>query len=360
MTRAQQDCDESRRELDKINDELASFGADQNAKSKKVLLSMAGNNDKVLVLNIFQGWRQWFHKYKMEKDIHDKFQAEIDSAKAKLFSYKQDRVANIRNVMMRNSADAANLIMKECFKSMAKAVVDAKEEAALQENVKAASERMANMKAAQKNNAKKSMARMCAGNDASLINMVFGEWVKAMTQMKQDKEYEQAVKEQEERFAQFMKEKSEQAKGVLARMSGSSDTGIMHMAWKAWVEDHESEQKAREMEELMNGENAKFKSLNARMKENATGKAGRSIDIENDNLLMAVLMNWQIETRVQRVVTHYSGQLENKKHQLEAVQTMFTSFASQLEKGIESTPRKKDKSSKGGSSGDRKPLPAPA
>merc|ERR1711870_43752 len=81
-------------------------------------------------------------------------------------------------------------------------------------------------------------------------------------------------------------------------------------------------------------------SLNARMKENASGKAGRSIDIENDNWLMCCLMNWQIETRVQRVVSHYGGQLENKKHQLEAVQTMFQSFASQLEKGIESTPRK--------------------
>merc|ERR1712039_340225 len=277
------------------------------------------------------------------------------------FEYKAARVANIRNVMMRNSADAANLIMKECFKSMARAVQDAKEEAALQETVKAASEKMANMKAAQKDNAKKSMARMCAGNDQNLMNLCFDGWAKAIVQIKQDKDYEEAVKAQEEKFAQFMKEKSEQAKGVLARMSGSSDTGIIHMAWKAWVEDHEAEKKAREMEELMNGENAKFKSLNARMKENATGKAGRSIDIENDNLLMAILMNWQIETRVQRVVSHYSGQLESKKHQLEAVQSMFHSFASQLEKGIESTPRKKDKSSKGGSSsGDGKPPAAPA
>merc|ERR1711920_964345 len=227
--------------------------------------------------------------------------------------------------------------------------------------VKAASEKMAGLKAAQKDNAKKSMARMCAGNDQNLMNLCFDGWAKAIAEMKQEKDYEEAVKAQEEKFAQFMKEKSEQAKGVLARMSGSSDTGIIHMAWKAWVEDHEAEKKAREMEELMNGENAKFKSLNARMKENATGKAGRSIDIENDNLLMAILMNWQIETRVQRVVTHYSGQLESKKHQLEAVQSMFHSFASQLEKGIESTPRKKDKSSKGGSSsGDGKPPAAPA
>merc|ERR1712039_649609 len=87
------------------------------------------------------------------------------------FEYKAARVANIRNVMMRNSADAANLIMKECFKSMARAVQDAKEEAALQETVKAASEKMAGLKAAQKDNAKKSMARMCAGNDQNLMNL---------------------------------------------------------------------------------------------------------------------------------------------------------------------------------------------
>merc|ERR1712194_901218 len=154
------------------------------------------------------------------------------------------------------------------------------------------------------------------------------------------------------------------AKGVLARMSGSSDTGIIHMAWKAWMEDCQAEKKAKEMEELLNGQNAKFKSLNGRMKENATGKAVRSIDLENDNLLMSIFMNWQIESRVQRVVSHYGGQLENKKHQLEAVQTMFQSFASQLEKGIESTPRKEKSHKSGGKSssraaGDGKPPSVP-
>jgi len=147
------------------------------------------------------------------------------------------------------------------------------------------------------------------------------------------------VKAQEEKFQEFMKSKSDSAKGVL-RMTGSTGTGLVSMAWKAWYEDYVSEKKAKEMEELMNAESAKFKSLNARMKDNASGKATRSIDLEKENLLMSVLMNWQIETRVQRIVSHYSGQLENKKHQLEAVQTMFQSFASQLEKGIQSTPRK--------------------
>merc|ERR1719517_127362 len=99
----------------------------------------------------------------------------------------------------------------------------------------------------------------------------------------------------------------------------------------------------------MEGQKARFKHLNEKMKENAKGKSGRAIDIEQDNLLMACLMNWSIETRVQRVVAHYGGQLENKKHQLEAVQSMFQSFATQLEKGIESTPRKKEKTGKSSS-----------
>merc|ERR1712226_1116849 len=115
----------------------------------------------------------------------------------------------------------------------------------------------------------------------------------------------------------------------------------------------------------MNGQSAKFKSLNERMKDNAKGKAGRAIDIENDNLMMAIFMNWNIEARMQRVVAHYSGQLETKKTQLEAVQTMFQSFASQLEKGIESTPRGKShksgkSSSRNAQGGEGRPPAAPA
>merc|ERR1712060_1047928 len=170
-----------------------------------------------------------------------------------------------------------------------------------------------------------------------------------MQQLKQDKEFEAQVKEREEKFAQFMKTQSENAKGVLQRMTGSSDSGLIFTAWKAWKEDHEAEKKAKEMEELINGQQAKFKSLKERQSQNAKGKTGRAIDIEQDNLLMQVLMNWSIEARVQRVVAHYGGQLENKKHQLEAVQSMFQSFATQLEKGIESTPRKKEKTGKSSS-----------
>merc|ERR1712060_930070 len=140
----------------------------------------------------------------MEKDIHEKYQKQIEDATKKLYDYKQARVANIRQVMMRTSEDAANLLVKECFRMMAKSVQDSKDEKELEATVKAAADKMAGMKAAQKDNAKKSMARMCAGNDASLVSMVFQEWVKCMAQLKQDKEFEAQVKEQEERFAQFM------------------------------------------------------------------------------------------------------------------------------------------------------------
>merc|ERR1712190_623735 len=96
-------------------------------------------------------------------------------------------------------------------------------------------------------------------------SMVFQEWVKMMAQLRQEKEFEAQVKAQEEKFQEFMKSKSESAKGVLQRMTGSSDTGIMFTAWTAWVDDWNAEKKAKEMEELINGQNAKFKSLNARM-----------------------------------------------------------------------------------------------
>jgi len=352
MQNGYRDAEHARKELDQINSELKSFGSDQNEKSKRFLTSMAGNNDKVLMLTTFQGWHNWHVKYRMEKDIHDKFQNQIDNATNKLFEYKAARVANIKNVMMRTSDDAANLIVKECFKSMAKNVLDVKEEAELSKTVKDAADKMSGLKAAQKDNAKKSMARMCAGNDESLTTMVFQEWVKMVATLKQDKEMEAQVKEQEVKFAAFMKSKSDQAKGVLQRMTGSSDSGLLFTAWKAWMENYAEEKKGKEMEELMQANEAKFKNLNARMKDNAKGKSGRAIDIEQDNLLMACLMNWCTEARVQKVVAHYGGQLDNKKHQLEAVQTMFQSFASQLEKGIESTPRK-EKSHKSAKSSSR-------
>merc|ERR1712072_1113824 len=122
-------------------------------------------------------------------------------------------------------------------------------------------------------------------------------------------------------------------------MSGSSDTGLLHLVFAAWVEEWKGGQKEREMDAMMSGHDAKFKSLNMKQKASAKSVASKCHQQEEENMMMVFFYAWSMEARTEHVIKHYSGKMDQKKQQLDSVQTMFRSFANQLEQGIGNTPR---------------------
>jgi len=349
--------------LDLMNDRLGNFSQEQSKKAKGVLLSMAGNNAKTLMTSVFKAWFRWKVQYVAEKDIHEKFQKEIDDAQKKLMEYKQAQVENVRNVLMRNSEGSAKLLLGECVRLWAKDVQDEKDERELRGQMDSAKAKMGNLKAAQRDNAKKSMMRIASGNEESLKTMCMQAWMKAWDEAKRNKGFEEQVKAQEARMQKFMQEKSSKAQGVLSKMAGSSDTGVIHMTFSAWSEDVKATKKAKEVEELITSQNSKFANLNARMKDNANTTVARASELEDEGTLQAIFMNWATEAKLSRVIRHYADQMDSKKQQLEAVQSMFATFAQKLEQGMSSTPRTthKNRSSSRPERSDRQsrpPLPA--
>jgi len=104
------------------------------------------------------------------------------------------------------------------------------------------------------------------------------------------------------------------------------------------------------MEKLMAANEQKFKSLAKNQSNNAKSVASKCHQQEEENMMMVFFYAWSTEAREQRVVKVYEGKLSHKKNQLDQVQTMFRSFANQLESGIGNTPRSKKSTgrSKGG------------
>merc|ERR1740117_2100787 len=101
---------------------------------------------------------------------------------------------------------------------------------------------------------------------------------------------------------------------------------------------------------MMGGNDARFKSLNVNQKKNAKSVPSATHAQEEENTIMVFFYAWATDTRTERVIAHYGGKLDQKKNQLDAVQTMFKSFANQLEQGIGSaaTPRTQKRSERAG------------
>jgi hypothetical protein len=282
--------------------------------------------------------------HKMDKDIHDRFKKEITDSEDALIAFKQKQLGISRGILARGAAQGDSGLVGVALKVWYKYVI---EEGHTRSMDKALEEAQAKFQGAQqsaKDASKSVMSRMSAGNDSALVSLCFQTWVSLQAELLADKEIDKLAKQAEQQYKDFMAKKSGEARGVLDRMSAGSDTGLLHNIMVAWIEAWKESKAAGEMEKIMQGHDAKFKSLNNRQKNSAKSVASKCHQQEEENMIMVFLYAWNTETREQLVVKNYGAKLDQKKQKLDAVQTMFRSFANQLEQGIGNTPRSQRKS----------------
>lgn len=337
------EADHAKQELMAIQSQLDSFGADQNAKTKGVLNNLTAGQDKALMHSVFSAWHGNFLKYKAEKDIHDKFRKMISDAEDKLITYRERQLANVKGVLLRKAAEQDGGIMDDVIRLWRKVIMDDKGDAEMQRHRKATEAKLATMEASTLENNKKIMTRMTAGNDNTLMELCWQSWHKFVVEYRKNKEFEDSVKKAEHDFQEFMKEKSEAAKGVLNRMTQGSEAGLVGGAFQGWRDYYKEVKESRELEEMMLNGDAKFKSLSGRQSGAAKGVAGRANDLEDEIFIGHIFYSWSCEAALGRVTKHYANKMDQKKHQLDSVQTMFQSFAQQLEQGIGGSPRSQQK-----------------
>jgi len=322
-----------------IESQMSQFGGNQNSKSKKVLMGVAANQDKALKQSVFASWNGYFIKFKSEKAIHDKFKTQIENAERKLLEYRQHQLNNVRNVLMRKASEGDEGLMCLIIEAWKKDMEESKSEGTNAAMLKQAQAKLAGYKSSQADNTKKVMMRMNAGNDSSLVSLVWQNWCQFIAEYRKDKEFEDQVKHAERELQSFLQKKSEEARGVLDRMSSGSDAGLLKSILSNWIQFHIEDKKGREMEELVASGGAKLGSLNQKQRGAANGRVTRTNRQVELNTMAIIFDNWTLDLRVHEVMKYYQSKLDGKKHQLQTVQHMFQKFAQTLEKGITETPR---------------------
>jgi hypothetical protein len=344
LLRCQDDAELAAIELVKVQEDIEIFGSKQNEKTKSVMEHMISDQTMGMLTTAFGAWTSYMATYKAEKNIHLRFQAEVEAAEVRLLTLKDSQVSNLRVFLNRRADDAQETLVKEVFFEWTHILENEKQEREIQVHIKSAQAKLDGVKQSAKDNALSAMKRMLASNDEGLMGMCWGSWVTFIAEYRQNKQYEDAVKASEKQMQDFMKRKVQDAHGVLQRMTGATDSGLVSQAFGAWAEEWRTEKRSREMEEMVVAQEKKFKSLNMRQKGAADGTARRTTRAMDDILMMQIFMDWYTEVRTAQVDRHYRGKMHNKEEKFEAVQSMIKSFATQLEQGIGSSPRSQRKS----------------
>merc|ERR1712110_596105 len=161
-----------------------------------------------------------------------------------------------------------------------------------------------------------------------------GSWVKAVEMTKQERAFEAEVRQKEEQLKAQLANKKEETKKVMERMTAGTTTGLLTMVFSAWCQAANEGRKDREMEETMAKKNGLFKSLQDRRKGNAAGVQGRVNEQMKFNLLLQCFLAWYTEGKVNHVERTYAQKIEGKRRQLKSVESLFKSFAKQIDEGL--------------------------
>lgn len=317
-----------------VETQLESYTGESKDKAKGVLMGLASAKTEALIHSVFSSWLGLVLKHKAEQAIHDKYEAIAKEAEDKLIHFQERHLSNVKGVLLRKADGADEHLLHICVTCWKDEMAMNKEEGGTAAEMRAMQERLKGIQDAQSANAHKTMTRLAAGNDQTLLELCTQAWVTFHNDYQKDKELEDQIKKTELALKEHMEKKKDEAKQVLDRMSAGSDAGLIALAMKHWIQLIDEAKKSAALEEQLNSAQGKFNSLKCRQGGNAMNVQNRVNEQLKAHLLLRCLHAWIQETKVNGVERKYSNKMEAKRRQLNSVQSLFKSFAQQLEQGL--------------------------
>merc|ERR1740138_1827463 len=340
LLRGQDDAMQAQKQLAAAQAQLGHFQGSHKDKAYKAMMGVAGKNDKALMDAMITNWKGVVDRRKKEDEIRVEYEERIEAAQKRLFDYKQSQKGNAKGVLLRQAAAGDSALIGEVFSYLCKEPQQRKADEEAAKKLAEIEAKLSAQAGKNKDNAKAVLMRNLAQGDNMLMDVCMEAWKGWLVEYKKNKDQENAVKAAEQKVADFMKSKSEGAKGVIDRMNAATDSGLVEHVISTWVQYFKDAKKAEEMEAILNGVNNKFGAFSERNKAGAMSAGQKATMVKEYGLLVHSMLLWTEFTKVERMLRYYSNRIEGRKHQLQGLQTMFRNFASQPEPGLkDGTPR---------------------
>merc|ERR1712193_191862 len=340
LLRGQDDAMQAQKQLAAAQAQLGHFQGSHKDKAYKAMMGVAGKNDRAMMDSFITNWKSVVDRTKKEAEIRIEYEERIEAAQKRLFDYKQSQKGNAKGVLMRQAASGDGALVGEVFAYLCKEPQGRKADEEAARKLAEIEAKLAAQAGKNKDNAKAVLMRNLAQGDNMLMDVCLEAWKGWLADYKKNKDTEDAIKAQEAKVAEFMKNKSDGAKSVIDKMNSATDSGLVEHVISTWVQYYKDLKKAEEMEAMLAANNDKFASFSSRNKQGAMSAGQKATAIKEYGLYIHSFLLWTEFCRVERLLRYYSMRVESKKHQLQGLQNMFITFATQLEQGLkDGTPR---------------------
>merc|ERR550514_2425252 len=215
LLRGQDDAMQAQKQLAAAQAQLGHFQGSHKDKAYKAMMGVAGKNDKAVMDSVITNWKAIIDRMKKVPEIRVEYQERIEAAQKRLFDYKQSQKGNSKGVLLRQAASGDGALIGEVFAYLCKEPQQRKADEEAEAKLKEIEAKLAAQAGKNKDNAKAVLMRNLAQGDNMLMDVCLEAWKGWLADYKKNKDTEDAIKAQEAKVAEFMKNKSDGAKSVI-------------------------------------------------------------------------------------------------------------------------------------------------
>merc|ERR1712232_1156805 len=219
LIRGAEDAMQAQKKLSNAQQQLTTFLASQNEKTKKVLMGFLGNSGSALQAAFFKEWQKIVKDIKMENEIRAEFSQRMEHVQRKILEFKAQRSGGITGLMVKAGGARNMELLGEVFGIWRQDCVDEKD---IRDAQSKCAGFEAQIKAMQKNyryNMMKFLARMNNRSEDEVLVNGFGAWVQYYQEWKKMGENEKEDALAKERMAKIMAEKKDGTAKVLGALT---------------------------------------------------------------------------------------------------------------------------------------------
>jgi hypothetical protein len=294
---------------------------------------MTAGNEKALLGSCVGEWHNVIRLDKMEREILKEYgyEEQIVRAEQKLFQMKSKQLEASRAVLNRAHEHAHAQKIVYLFQAFKDNQEELKKNKEAEGSVKALEEKLKNTAANAAANAKRTMARVGAGNDDDLIHMTFKAWMVFAEEYKKDLEMNNAIKAAEQKVKAFQDKNKEGSMSVMQRMTNANDSSLKQSVFQAW-RDIVVETAAKDrMEAELAEKGGALKSFSTRNKSGAQSVHKRAAALLDVETFIFFFSFWKREVKVDLMRRYGEKKVRDQKDSLVKVKGAVKGFAMDLD-----------------------------
>merc|ERR1712048_1325252 len=204
-----------KKELEGMKDLYENFKARQKAKTKAAMERMGSGNDRTCMSIHWQAWAKDLD----EANKWKKFNEDLANATGELKAYKERKKEESKKVVERMLAGQTQGLMTVVWGSWLKVVQEEKAAKEAEQKLMAAEANMSEWQKRKKEEAKAVFARVAAGNDMGLLDTCLTAWYRVLLEEKSIREAEKRLAAADGKMKEWQQRKKDEAKAVFARMA---------------------------------------------------------------------------------------------------------------------------------------------